>query len=1245
MKLFSRLMIILLLIPFFSQGQKPSVLPKTGSQYQMDGTKGWYKADSGFIWPSFNAKKSRAGDTFNLPGRGWYDQLGDSSYHGFDGKKEFKFLTEKDTDYLKILTAGGSDQQTLSLSGLDSLTIIRGNTLWLPYLRKTDSVTIYGTKYEIDSAVKNTRAWALSVFLTSFTELDPLSFHKIDSNTHKNPVTFDYANTNYYPFSSNPAGYLTSASIVNKVNYSDSNSAYGTKYGIDSAVKNTRAWAASVFLTSVSGTLHRITSSGGPSPVIDIASDYVGQTSITTVGVLTTGTYQATAIVDAYIASASIWNAKQGALSGTGIVKSTGGTISYINGTSGQFVKGDGSLDGTAYGLGSVTSIVVHSLSPLFTASVSGTAAVPIVDYFGISQAAHKFYGNNGSVGVPSFLFVQDADLSLSDITTNNSSTSNHGFLKKLNNVSTNFMDGTGAWSTPAGTVYTGTNGVNVTGTVISVDYTYAGTFTNATWHGVAIADAQIASAATWNAKQAALSGTGIVKSTAGTISYINGTSGQFVKGDGSLDGTAYGLGSVTSVATYTLTGLKSTVQPITGSGTLYNDSTIIPKWDDTVGGNRFLVTPTYLSTFNYLSGNLSGDITSLGTVTSYNNKVPLSKGGSNADLSGTGGAGQYLKQISSGAAITVGTIPSTDITGLNFLPLAGGTMTDGANIAVGTTTGTKIGTATNQKIGFFNATPVVQQSGDIVTALINLGLISSGTVSATIISGTTVLTSAVNNAILYTNGSGVITTNAGFGWDGTTLLVGTGNITGSGVAGTSMTFLANSSANIGNVNTPVYLWTGPVGNASTANNIFEQHTYSVNQTSSASYSMIKYSMVETGTGSGTKNLMSWNAGSTGTTNLGAFDNTGLLTTTGGMTSTTITASTALVSTGAFRTGATGPNCNIFANFGIAANNRTELQFMPSGITNMAARTTLGGSTIYTVTAGNSYSSVDFGGTAGSGSPVGAQMAATGTHQLFCNVLILPPHIVSGAATLTNSASLWVDAAPSLGTNKYAIWCGGAMGGSNNAIPNNMLQSSVVLTNVNSLFLKSVASQFSTLTDASTVAIDLSLSNNYQVQLAANRTLGVPSNIVAGTVFQVNVYQDGTGSRTLALPFPYTYGTGATPVFSTGHGSMDKLSCSVDYYAFSTTTTCSTTGANAIFTWTSHGLFDGQQLQYSAGTTTTPALATTYWVHVLTANTFNLSSSFALYQAGTYITSSGTSGNLTATACGISISLSQDYHR
>lgn len=52
-------------------------------------------------------------------------------------------------------------------------------------------------------------------------------------------------------------------------------------------------------------------------------------------------------------------------------------------------------------------------------------------------------------------------------------------------------------------------------------------------------------------------------------------------------------------------------------------------------------------------------------------------------------------------------------------------TLADGANIIADTTTGSKIGTATGQKLGFFNASPVAQQTTS-VTAATNVG--GSGT-------------------------------------------------------------------------------------------------------------------------------------------------------------------------------------------------------------------------------------------------------------------------------------------------------------------------------------------------------------------------------------------------------------------------------------------------------------------------------------------------------------------------------------
>lgn len=51
---------------------------------------------------------------------------------------------------------------------------------------------------------------------------------------------------------------------------------------------------------SVNGTVNRITSSGGDNPIIDISASYVGQASITTLGTIGTGVWQATLISPIY---------------------------------------------------------------------------------------------------------------------------------------------------------------------------------------------------------------------------------------------------------------------------------------------------------------------------------------------------------------------------------------------------------------------------------------------------------------------------------------------------------------------------------------------------------------------------------------------------------------------------------------------------------------------------------------------------------------------------------------------------------------------------------------------------------------------------------------------------------------------------------------------------------------------------------------------------------------------------------
>lgn len=62
---------------------------------------------------------------------------------------------------------------------------------------------------------------------------------------------------------------------------------------------------------------------------------------------------------------------------------------------------------------------------------------------------------------------------------------------------------------------------------------------------------------------------------------------------------------------------------------------------------------------------------------------------------------------------------------GTGYLPSAGGTLSDGANVQVGTTTGTQLATATSQKLGFYGATPIVQPSGANEVAIGSLSMTS----------------------------------------------------------------------------------------------------------------------------------------------------------------------------------------------------------------------------------------------------------------------------------------------------------------------------------------------------------------------------------------------------------------------------------------------------------------------------------------------------------------------------------------
>lgn len=120
------------------------------------------------------------------------------------------------------------------------------------------------------------------------------------------------------------------------------------------------------------------------------------------------------------------------------------------------------------------------------------------------------------------------------------------------------------------------------------------------------------------------------------------------------------------------------------------------------------------------------GNDSSKGTVTMTANKwvyqtglfgvgvaTPLAQSHVVAEASGTKasifqGASSQTANLTEWQDSSATVLTSIDSAG-KFGTFAG--FADAVNIAVGTTTGTKIGTATSQKIGFYNATPVVQQA------------------------------------------------------------------------------------------------------------------------------------------------------------------------------------------------------------------------------------------------------------------------------------------------------------------------------------------------------------------------------------------------------------------------------------------------------------------------------------------------------------------------------------------------------
>lgn len=174
-----------------------------------------------------------------------------------------------------------------------------------------------------------------------------------------------------------------------------------------------------------------------------------------------------------------------------------------------------------------------------------------------------------------------------------------------------------------------------------------------------------------------------------GTIAYVTDGStaviGAVATGSGAnavivrYDGTDWRvLGGGTSITGY---GDLTALEAMAGTGLVtrtasetYAQRTITGTANrlDITNGNGVSGNPTLDLSTSYVG---QATITTLGTIATgiwQGTKVNLTYGGTNADLSATGGTSQVLKQTSAGADITVGQLNFVDIAGGGGVTVAG---------------------------------------------------------------------------------------------------------------------------------------------------------------------------------------------------------------------------------------------------------------------------------------------------------------------------------------------------------------------------------------------------------------------------------------------------------------------------------------------------------------------------------------------------------------------------------------------
>jgi hypothetical protein len=219
------------------------------------------------------------------------------------------------------------------------------------------------------------------------------------------------------------------------------------------------------------------------------------------------------------------------------------------------------------------------------------------------------------------------------------------------------------------------------------------------------------------------------------TTSAASATTGALTIGNGTAaTNVGIGGGKIHAGGTITANGAITSSGTITGS-TLAAGSSYLADMELRLGGSGTAYLRVAGATNAFQVGQNHATVASSGTLKAHD--VTTGTGASMTIAGGTGsvagGAVILATRTTTGAAvarITCGADGSTSVSGTlavtgastltGLLTANGGiTLGDAQNIAFNTTTGTKIGAATTQKLSFWNATPIVQPTTAVASATV----------------------------------------------------------------------------------------------------------------------------------------------------------------------------------------------------------------------------------------------------------------------------------------------------------------------------------------------------------------------------------------------------------------------------------------------------------------------------------------------------------------------------------------------